>query len=72
MKPARAFSGVLCGRATWKDGIAVYGEAGRDGVPDVARDQGVKNIENVNAKLKTAQPWFEFYGAKSADELAAK
>jgi hypothetical protein len=26
----------------------------------------------VNAKLKTARPWFEFYGAKSADELASK
>jgi hypothetical protein len=30
----------------------------------------VKNIENVNAHLKAAHPWFEFYGAKSADELA--
>ena len=30
----------------------------------------MKNIENVNAGLKTAHPWFEFYGAKSADELA--
>jgi hypothetical protein len=29
----------------------------------------VKNIENVNDHLKPAHPWFEFYGAKSADEL---
>ena len=47
-------------------------EAGWDGLPGVAGRSGVKNIENVNAKLKTAQPWFEFYGAKSADELASK
>ena len=67
-----AFSGVLCGRATWKDGIAVYGKEGGTAFRAWLDDQGVKNIENVNAKLKTARPWFEFYGAKSADELATK
>ena len=67
-----AFSGVLCGRATWKDGIAVYGKQGGKAFRAWLDDQGVKNIENVNAKLKTARPWFEFYGAKSADELASK
>src|SRR6476661_8428452 len=66
------FSGVLCGRATWKDGIAVYGKQGGKAFRAWLDDQGVKNIENVNAKLKTARPWFEFYGAKSADELASK
>ena len=30
----------------------------------------MKNIENVNARSKPAHPWFEFYGAKSAEELA--
>ena len=30
------FSGVLCGRATWKDGISVYGKQGRAGVPELA------------------------------------
>jgi hypothetical protein len=30
----------------------------------------VKNINNVNQRLKAAHPWFEFYGAKSADALA--
>jgi hypothetical protein len=29
----------------------------------------VKNIENVNARLQAARPWFEFYGMKSADAL---
>ena len=33
------------------------------------QDEGVKNIANVNDHLKPARPWFEFYGAKSADEL---
>ena len=25
-------------------------------------DQGVKNIENVNQRLKAATPWFSIYG----------
>jgi hypothetical protein len=32
----------------------------------------VRNIDNVNAHLKPARPWFEFYGAKSADDLARR
>jgi len=63
------FSGVLCGRATWKDGIAVYGKQGAGAFKAWLDDQGVKNISNVNDHLKPARPWFEFYGAKSAEEL---
>ena len=64
------FSGVLCGRATWKDGIPVYGKSGAQGFRAWLESEGVKNIENVNDHLKPARPWFEFYGAKSADQLA--
>jgi tagatose 1,6-diphosphate aldolase len=63
------YSGVLCGRATWKDGIPVYGKQGAKAFREWLESEGVKNIENVNARLKPAHPWFEFYGAKSADEL---
>jgi tagatose 1,6-diphosphate aldolase len=66
------FSGVLCGRATWKDGIPVYGKQGGTAFREWLEGEGVKNIENVNARLKPARPWFEFYGAKSADELASR
>jgi len=66
------FSGVLCGRATWKDGIAIYAKQGGDAFRKWLEDEGVKNIANVNARLKPAHPWFAFYGAKSADELAAR
>lgn len=64
------FSGVLCGRATWKDGIPVFGKQGAAAFRAWLESEGVTNIENVNERLKAAQPWFEFYGAKSADELA--
>ncbi len=63
------FSGVLCGRATWKDGIPVYAKQGADAFRQWLQNEGVKNINNVNDHLKPARSWFEFYGAKTADEL---
>jgi tagatose 1,6-diphosphate aldolase len=64
------FSGVLCGRATWKDGIAVYGKDGAAAFRSWLESEGVKNIQNVNRHLEPAHPWFTFYGAKSAEALA--
>jgi len=64
------FSGVLCGRATWKDAIPVYAKQGVKALEDWLSDQGVKNIENVNSCLKVAKPWFSFYGAASAAALS--
>jgi tagatose 1,6-diphosphate aldolase len=63
------FSGVLCGRATWKEGIPVFGKQGADAFRKWLEDEGVRNINNVNERLQPARPWFEFYGAKSAEEL---
>jgi len=64
------FSGVLCGRATWKDGIPVYAKQGAGAFRQWLEAEGVKNIENVNERLKPARPWFEFYGVKNAEDLA--
>ncbi len=63
------FSGVLCGRATWKDGMPVYAKQGVKALEDWLHDQGVKNIKNVNDRLAAAKPWFAFYGAASAASL---
>jgi tagatose 1,6-diphosphate aldolase len=63
------FSGVLCGRATWKDGIPVYAKNGADAFRQWLQTTGVANINNVNASLKSAAPWYSFYGAASADAL---
>jgi tagatose 1,6-diphosphate aldolase len=63
------FSGVLCGRATWKEGIPVFGKNGGAAFRSWLENEGVKNIGNVNHHIQPARPWFEFYGAKSADEL---
>jgi tagatose 1,6-diphosphate aldolase len=63
------FSGVLCGRATWKDGMPVYAKSGLKALEDWLSDQGVKNIKNVNDKLAAAKPWYSFYGVTSASAL---
>lgn len=51
------FSGVLCGRATWKEGIPVYAKQGVKALEDWLATEGVKNINAVNAALKSAKPW---------------
>jgi tagatose 1,6-diphosphate aldolase len=55
------FNGVLCGRATWKEGIPVYAKQGADAFRKWLLDEGVKNINNVNARLKAATSWFSLY-----------
>ncbi len=52
------YSGVLCGRATWKEGIPVYAKQGVKALEDWLSTEGVKNIEAVNAATKTAKPWY--------------
>ncbi len=52
-----AFSGVLCGRATWQDGVGIFVKEGATALDKWLRETGVKNIENVNARLKAARPW---------------
>ena len=44
---------MLCGRATWKDGIPVYAKEGAPAFRDWLQAKGVENIKNVNAALKT-------------------
>jgi len=63
------FSGVLCGRATWKDGMPIYAKQGIKALEDWLQGEGVKNIKNVNERLGAAKPWFGFYGASSADAV---
>jgi tagatose 1,6-diphosphate aldolase len=64
------YAGVLCGRATWKDGMSGYGRDGASAFRRWLDSKGVENINNVNAALASASPWYSFYGASSADALA--
>jgi tagatose 1,6-diphosphate aldolase len=56
------YSGVLCGRATWKDGIGVYAKNGAAAFRQWLETKGVENISNVNASLRSATSWHEHYG----------
>jgi tagatose 1,6-diphosphate aldolase len=53
-----SFNGVLCGRATWKDGIPIYAKQGEKAFEDWLNTVGVENINNVNEALKAATSWF--------------
>ncbi|MGH2443902.1 MAG: tagatose 1,6-diphosphate aldolase [Chloroflexota bacterium] len=63
------FSGVLCGRATWADGIPVYARDGAEPFRRWLQTQGVENINAVNRCLDAAQSWYSFYGASSPEAL---
>jgi tagatose 1,6-diphosphate aldolase len=57
------FSGVLCGRATWKEGIPVYAKSGVKALEEWLSKEGVKNINAVNDAIKSATPWYAKLGA---------
>ncbi len=60
------FNGVLCGRATWKEGIPIYAKHGAEAFRKWLQNEGVKNINNVNDCLKAATSWHSIYGLEPA------
>ena len=56
------FSGVLCGRATWKEGIPVYAKQGVKALEDWLQKEGVRNINAVNDAIQSAKPWYAKLG----------
>jgi tagatose 1,6-diphosphate aldolase len=59
------YSGILCGRATWKEGIPVYGKHGVAALEDWLSTEGVKNISAVNDAITSAKPWYAKLGLDS-------
>lgn len=58
-----AFSGVLCGRATWQDGVPAYARGGEAALRAWLADRGVQNIATINALLaRGAAPWWAACG----------
>ncbi len=56
------FSGVLCGRATWKEGVPVYMRQGVRALEEWLATEGVRNIRAVNAAIRGAKPWWAKLG----------
>ncbi len=61
-----AFSGVLCGRAVWQDGVPVFAREGEAALDRWLEEQGVRNIQNVNTRLASACPWQQRLGVPLA------
>src|SRR2546425_26526 len=60
-------SGVLCGRATWLEGLPVYAKQGRAAFDAWLHDKDVRNIQMLNEVLdRVAQPWWTVYGGRPA------
>ncbi|WP_439022125.1 tagatose-bisphosphate aldolase [Bacillus thuringiensis] len=58
-KSGSTFNGVLCGRATWKNGVAQFAENGEQAGRAWLQENGRENIQRLNIVLKeTACPWF--------------
>jgi tagatose 1,6-diphosphate aldolase len=51
------YSGVLCGRATWKDGIPIYARQGVKALEEWLQREGIRNISAVNEAIRSAVPW---------------
>ena len=55
------FSGVLCGRANWQDGIPAYVKQDlrfdAAGLTEWLSHDGLENIRAINALLRSATPW---------------
>ena len=60
------YSGVLCGRATWKHGIPVYARQGLKALEEWLERDGVRNINAVNAAIASAVPWYAKLGISVA------
>ncbi len=56
------YSGVLCGRATWKDGIPDYAKHGVKALEEWLEREGVRNINAVNEAIRPAKPWYAKMG----------
>jgi len=61
------YSGVLCGRATWKGGLPVYGQRGAAALEEWLSGEGVANIGNVNEAIRPAKPWWFKFGLSSGE-----
>jgi tagatose 1,6-diphosphate aldolase len=53
------YSGVLCGRAAWQDGVPLYAREGRRALECWLATQGIRNVAQIVDHLKEASPWWE-------------
>jgi tagatose 1,6-diphosphate aldolase len=59
------FSGVLCGRANWQDGVPSYTSSASsfnaNALKEWLQGPGLENVRAVNRLLESATPWHSWY-----------
>jgi tagatose 1,6-diphosphate aldolase len=53
------FNGVLCGRATWQDGVPVFVRQGASALQHWLQTTGADNLAKVHRVLESATPWHQ-------------
>ena len=52
------YSGVLCGRATWKEGMPIYAKQGVKGAGGLAVHGRREEHQRGERAIKPAKPWY--------------
>ncbi|MFC0232503.1 tagatose 1,6-diphosphate aldolase [Vagococcus entomophilus] len=61
-KHGAKYSGILGGRATWREGVPAYAKGGKEELVRWLDTKGKENVDALNDILKGATPWYEAYG----------
>jgi tagatose 1,6-diphosphate aldolase len=56
------YSGVLCGRAHWKDSLPIYGKHGLKALEEWLQREGARRVNAVNEAIRSATPWYTRMG----------
>jgi tagatose 1,6-diphosphate aldolase len=63
------FHGVLCGRATWQDGVPVFVRQGASALREWLCTSGAENLARVNHVLERTTPWQEALHGAAVSEI---
>lgn len=65
LRAGARFSGVLCGRANWQDGVRLYARSATEFDPVALQgwleNRGLANIRAINELLRSATPWHSWF-----------
>jgi tagatose 1,6-diphosphate aldolase len=70
LRAGARFSGVLCGRANWQDGVPVYAKSASEldlgALTGWLKTSGLANIRAINDLLRSATPWHSWFEPETA------
>jgi tagatose 1,6-diphosphate aldolase len=66
-----SYSGVLCGRAIWKEGVPIFAHRGQAAFRDWVSETGCNYLSRVESLLRSATPWTKRLGLPSSATVVA-